>query len=215
MPSRPTQPLKQPVQRRAQLTVQAILEAAVQVFEKHGHAAGTTARIAERAGISVGSLYQYFPNKDAILVALAHLHLEDANTVAGKLLEQLRAEEVPLATIIERLVDGFLALHARNPGLHRLLYEEGLLPEELRQAARRLEQYYTGALAQLLARHPEVRRDDPELQAWFVVQMLEHFTHALVLQPPARRIRQAAADELKRLLRQYLGAAEVAQPKPS
>ena len=60
---------KFPQQSRSQETVEAIVGAATQVFERHGYAAGTTNRIAERAGVSIGPLYQYFPNKDAILVA--------------------------------------------------------------------------------------------------------------------------------------------------
>src|SRR3569833_2023390 len=70
------QPRKQPRQVRAELTRQRILTAAAHVFAEHGYAAGTTNRIAERARISIGSLYQYFPNKDAILAALLARHLD-------------------------------------------------------------------------------------------------------------------------------------------
>jgi AcrR family transcriptional regulator len=65
-----SQPRRKPVQDRSLATVEAILEAAAQVFERYGYAAGTTNRIAGRAGVAIGSLYQYFRNKDAILVAL-------------------------------------------------------------------------------------------------------------------------------------------------
>jgi AcrR family transcriptional regulator len=58
-------PRARPSQARSRDTVEALLQAAAQVFECHGYAAGTTNRIAERAGVSIGSLYQYFPNKDA------------------------------------------------------------------------------------------------------------------------------------------------------
>lgn len=70
LPASRLKPRRRPAQARSRDTVQAILEAAAQIFERHGYAAGTTNRIATRAGVSVGSLYQYFPNKDAILVAL-------------------------------------------------------------------------------------------------------------------------------------------------
>ncbi|PPE73568.1 TetR family transcriptional regulator [Solimonas fluminis] len=202
---RPNPQLKQPVQERSRFTVAAILEAAVQVFEEHGHAAGTTARIADRAGISVGSLYQYFPNKDAILVALAERHLDDAEAQARRLLDAAAGgDRWPLELLLEALVAAFLALHQQHPGLHRLLYEGGLLPEQTRERLRQLERRYGEELAQVLARHPEVRRDDAELQAWFVIQMLEHFTHRLVLEPPARKLRPAVAGELKTVLLRYL-----------
>src|ERR1700722_1032131 len=86
-------PRKAAKQERAQLTVEAILEAASQVFERHGYAHASTNRIAERAGVSIGSLYQYFPNKDAILVALARRHLTDGMAVLWPQVQRLGGEE--------------------------------------------------------------------------------------------------------------------------
>ncbi|MET7800720.1 TetR/AcrR family transcriptional regulator [Streptomyces decoyicus] len=65
---KPLHPRKQPKQVRGELTRERILVAAAQVFAEYGYAAETTNRIAERAHVSIGSLYQYYPNKDAILV---------------------------------------------------------------------------------------------------------------------------------------------------
>ncbi|MCE9650523.1 MAG: TetR/AcrR family transcriptional regulator [Parvibaculum sp.] len=64
-------PRRQPKQSRARFTCDAILMATAQILETQGEAALTTNAIAERAGVSVGSLYQYFPNKDAILIEIA------------------------------------------------------------------------------------------------------------------------------------------------
>ncbi len=98
------QPLKQPLQQRSRLTVQAILEAAIQVFDEHGYAAGTTARIAQRAGVSIGSLYQYFPNKDSILTALAGQHLAEGLALSVQLLETLRTTEHSLQSTLHDIV---------------------------------------------------------------------------------------------------------------
>jgi AcrR family transcriptional regulator len=78
MPSadRRLQPRRKPRQVRAELTRDRILTAAAHVFAEHGYAAGTTNRIAERARVSIGSLYQYFPNKDAILAELLVRHID-------------------------------------------------------------------------------------------------------------------------------------------
>src|SRR5271165_1676775 len=91
IPDRLLQPRKLPSQPRSEETVEAILQAAAQVFERHGYAAGTTNRIAERAGVSIGTVYQYFPNKDAILVALALQHLAEGTAALQPHLEALGA----------------------------------------------------------------------------------------------------------------------------
>src|SRR5215510_14983354 len=70
-----------PVQRRSRDTVAAILDAAAGMFAQHGYLRTTTNRIAERAGVSIGSLYEYFPSKDAILIALAEAHLADVRRI--------------------------------------------------------------------------------------------------------------------------------------
>jgi len=70
-------PRKKPRQDRSQATVDVIFEAAARIFEKVGFQAATTNAIAERAGVSVGSLYQYFPNKLAVLSALRERHFEE------------------------------------------------------------------------------------------------------------------------------------------
>jgi AcrR family transcriptional regulator len=68
------QPRKQPAQNRSAVTVAAILEAAAHILERDGHGQYSTNAIAKRAGVSIGSLYQYFPGKDAITISLIHEH---------------------------------------------------------------------------------------------------------------------------------------------
>lgn len=69
-------PRRKPRQVRAELTRERILNSAAHVFAEYGYAAGTTNRIAEHAHMSIGSLYQYFPNKDAILAELLVRHID-------------------------------------------------------------------------------------------------------------------------------------------
>ena len=83
-------PRKRPSQARSQRTVDAILKAAAQVFSRRGYAATTTNHIAERAGVSIGSLYEYFPSKDALLAALMEAHIEEADAA----LSQAAAEDL-------------------------------------------------------------------------------------------------------------------------
>lgn len=79
-------PRKRPVQQRSRATYDAILEGAAQVLKKHGYAKATTNAIAKRAGVSIGSLYEYFPDKEAVFAALQEkLHRAQFETVIGRL----------------------------------------------------------------------------------------------------------------------------------
>ena len=75
--ARYSEPRKSPVQARSTASVDAILKATVQVLLKVGKEKLTTTRVAARAGVSVGTLYQYFPNKSALLRAAMRLHMEE------------------------------------------------------------------------------------------------------------------------------------------
>jgi AcrR family transcriptional regulator len=196
-----TQPRKTPRQERSRLTVDAILEAAADVFERHGYAAGTTNRIAERAGVSIGSLYQYFPNKDAILVALVERHLDEGVAAAGPVLERLVVDPPPLEEGLRGLVEAMVALHRERPGLHRVLFEEAPRPPALR---RRLDGMTADARVAVAAflRGRGVARD-PDLAARLVVQVIETVTHEVVLRPGDVPV-QAYVDETVALLVGYV-----------
>lgn len=96
-----TSPRKSPVQKRSKITVDVILEAAARVLAKEGAEALTTNRIAEVAGVSVGSVYQYFPNKESIVAALVDRSVEGSRSVIGALPV---AGDTPLADLIRERV---------------------------------------------------------------------------------------------------------------
>jgi AcrR family transcriptional regulator len=177
-----TSPRKVPRQERSRLTVEAILDAAARVFERHGYAAGTTNRIAERAGVSIGSLYQYFPNKDAILVALVERHLDEGTAVAGPVLAALAAQRPPVEVAMRRLVEAMVALHRERPALHRVLFEEAPRPPALRRRLEALEGAAVAAVEAYLRERDDVRRD-PGIAARMVVRVVETVTHELTLRP--------------------------------
>lgn len=204
MAATPSKPPREPVQDRSRQTVRFILEAAVQVFESQGIAGGTTARIAERAGVSVGTLYQYFPNKQAVLQALGEAHVAEAAAQIAALLARVAAEDWPLPALLQAVVEVAVALHAGNPVLHRLLYEEGLLTADLRTRVEALGAELSGVVASLLERQPAVRAGDRRLMAWFVVETVEHFAHRLVIRPPLSDLAAGAVAELVLLLNRYL-----------
>jgi AcrR family transcriptional regulator len=110
---------KTPGQARSRETVNAILEAGARILETDGVRGFNTNAVAIKAGVSVGSLYQYFPNKDALLRALVS-RFEDETRAA--ILEALRAGAgQPLRPCLQLFVHALVVMHYRRPALHRVL----------------------------------------------------------------------------------------------
>jgi AcrR family transcriptional regulator len=120
---------KSPRQARAQRTVSYILDAAAYILAERGLEGFTTNRIAERAGVNIASLYQYFPDKAAILAALQARHAARPDQPDAAPARE-RLAELPLAEMLRALVKGALAEHAANPAMHRTLLTA--LPRSLR-----------------------------------------------------------------------------------
>jgi AcrR family transcriptional regulator len=97
-------PRKQPSQARARVTRQAIVDAAAQLIGRHGLDAFNTNAVAERAGVSIGSLYQYFPNKDAIMAALIEQTQQERAEALGAVLARSHASLVDLVRAVVRAV---------------------------------------------------------------------------------------------------------------
>jgi AcrR family transcriptional regulator len=200
--TRRLRPRKLPKQARSQATVEAVLEAAAQVFERHGYAAGTTNRIAARAGVSIGSLYQYFPNKDAILVALVERHMADGLAALEPHVGRLRAG-APLDEVLPGVVEAMVALHSSSPRLHRVLFEETQLPSSVRARLDALED----GLVELVARSLAPAASERTLVARVMIDAIEGLTHRLVLRPPQGATPSAIAGQITALVHAYLAAA--------
>jgi AcrR family transcriptional regulator len=127
MPSadRRLEPRRKPRQVRAELTRERILTAAAHVFAEHGYAAGTTNRIAERARISIGSLYQYFPNKDAILAEILVQHIDRGTWTDA---DELDLSPGTLEATVRALVRDAVDDHRDDPRLLRVMIEEARSP---------------------------------------------------------------------------------------
>ena len=197
-------PRRRPRQQRSRETVEAILEAAAQVFERHGYAAGTTNRIAERAGVSIGSLYQYFPNKDAIVVELMHRHLNELEEVALPALGQLVAEPPPLRVALTAIVRGAVALHEQSPGLHRVLFEELAQPLGIRARLQKIFDDASGLIGEYLRACPGVNAPDPALAGRMVFQVVDDVTHGAVIRPREGEEASVYARETVTMLDRYL-----------
>ncbi|MFI0355285.1 TetR/AcrR family transcriptional regulator [Actinomadura sp. 9N407] len=188
MASQRLRPRKSPTQQRAVKTRERILDAAARVFAEHGYAAGTTNRIAEAAGHSIGSLYQYFPNKDAILAELVTAHARDG---IASIVRQLRdglpdGLEERLRLFVRAAIDN----HRDDPALHRVLFEEAPRPPELLDMLRRAEEQAIDTVAGMLSADPAVRVADTAMAARLVVNAIESLVH--------RFFAHGAADDIDR-----------------
>ena len=175
---------KRPRQERSRQTVAAILDAAVQVFAKRGYAEATTTRIAERAGVSVGSLYQYFPNKDALLLALTERHIEEGHARVREVFDEVEGKPMPLYALIERLVCVMVDLHLAEPDFHRVLFEQLPRRTTIEKLKAKSKQQLLSRFEQLLRGHPDVVIQDAHLAVLLVAQALESLSHWYVLDAP-------------------------------
>ena len=131
---------KQPSQARSKATVYALVEAAARILSDQGWAGFTTNKVAEAAGVSIGSYYQYFPDKHSLVEAIRDRHLDNCLVVLKKVVEG----EKTLPVFVAELVDGVIAIHSTNPGLHRVLLDETPSLESFRDPNSAFEKEYLG-----------------------------------------------------------------------
>jgi AcrR family transcriptional regulator len=146
------EPRKSPRQARAKATVEAILEASAHILETAGLEALTTNAVAERAGVSIGSLYQYFPAKQAILAALIRRKHLTVNENISRAAKRERERQSSLKEAVAALVEAGAAYQLAHPRLARSLeYAEAMLP--LDAEIIELQQQLVAAVASVLVAH--------------------------------------------------------------
>jgi AcrR family transcriptional regulator len=162
-PQIPVTPRKKPLQKRSLATFEAILTAAAHILEERGLAGFNTNVVAERAGVSIGSLYQYFPSKDAILVALMERSFVAFSEDLSEAIDGAPGDS--LAGDLKFMLQMGIMSHLRRPNLERLLEGEfqrlmaGLDPSSMGGAIR-------AATARLLERHRQsIREGDVVIMA--------------------------------------------------
>ena len=199
-------PRKSPRQDRSRATVDAILEAATRVFAEAGYAGGSTNRIAERAGVAIGSLYEYFPNKAAILVAVAERHLERMTADVEGMLAGTEVAGHSLSAWVARFVEAMLEVHERDPMLSHVLFSEAPHPPELHACVLQVEEKLAHRIEARLRDSEETEVEDPDTAAHLLVQTVEALTHRFAHQGIHDLPRDRFVAEVVRLLLGYLGA---------
>jgi AcrR family transcriptional regulator len=201
---------RQPQQRRARQTVEAVLDAVVRVLKREGFAAITTNRIAEVAGVSIGSVYQYFPDKRAIFAALHQRHTQEIDRVVETTLVKHAASSID--ELIRAMVEAMIEAHTPDPELYELLmtqvpHRAGGSQAESQDFAVRLHGAFRLAISSGM---PELKkRGDLDKVVFVVTHMVEALSHGAVLRRPASLSLADAKAESVRAVLAYLHAAHL------
>ncbi|MBW1881505.1 MAG: TetR/AcrR family transcriptional regulator [Deltaproteobacteria bacterium] len=203
-PSSVAFPRRKPTQERSRATVDAIVEAAARVFEARGYAHTTTNHIAERAGVSIGSLYQYFPNKDSILVALLEHHADDGARLIAELAARAEVEDWSLRAVLEHFVEALVEYHLAAPRLQYVLLNEAPRPPAVVALRHQLEDRIAELVSGLIDLKLGGEAPRPDIVAWLIVHAVEGLAHEFVVHPPRETNRDTLVREVVTLIEGYL-----------
>jgi AcrR family transcriptional regulator len=195
------QPRKSPVQARSAASVDAMLEATLQVLVSVGKERLTTTRVAERAGVSVGTLYQYFPNKSSLLQATLRRHFENVFAAVTEVCRQQRGNS--LAVMGAALADSFLAAKMADGKASVALYAvssdvDGM---EIAQEVRLRSQH---AVCSMLESATDGPLRDPSLATTVVLGLMSGLSRQLLETPSPERVYPSYRAELQSAVVAYL-----------
>lgn len=200
-----TKPRKCASQERSRATVDTLVEATARILVKEGFDRASTNHIAEKAGVSIGSLYQYFPSKEALVAAVMERHNQQLMQVVRGALAQVAA--LPMEQAMRKLVDAAIRAHRLDPKLHRVLAEQVPRTGKLEHMEAFNQENYRLFRAYLESHRDEVRAIDLGLAAFVCVTSIEALTHTAVLHHSeglSDKAFDALVDEATRLLIRYL-----------
>lgn len=200
-----TSPRKSASQERSRLTVDTILEATARVLMKEGYDRASTNKIAAEAGVSIGSIYQYFPSKEALVAAVSERHSHEVLQLMRSALVKVAAR--PIEVAVREFVSIAIDAHFVNPKLHRVLAEQVPRIGRLENVEAIHQDIYAFIQAYLEAHRDEIDVADLDVAAFICVTAVDALTHAAVLRRPDILIDEKAEkflDEVTNLVIRYL-----------
>ena len=205
-----TAPRKTPAQQRSRATVEAIVAATARVLVRDGYDALSTNRVAREAGVSVGSLYQYFPGKEALVAAVMEQHAQRMQeNIAARLANAGNAASAE--EVATEMIRAMLAAQQAEPRLHRALVEQ--VPRI--GALRRLHELfgnYERLVAAWLGEHGDrIEVDDPETAAFVLVASIEGLVNRAMLERPELVASGKIEQHILRLVLAYVVPSHAAQ----
>jgi len=201
-------PRRRPRQARGERRLARLLDAAEQVFAEVGYEAATTNAIAARAETSIGTLYRFFPHKEALAQALAERFLAGLHALYSALLTpEAEVARLPLPVLIDRFIDPLVALHRAHPGFKTLFVGTQVSPS-LAAAMSALDEDVVGLVDDIFAaRTPQADAAARRRHARVVVQIVKAMLPLALASGVDEATRSAMRDELKVALRAYIEAS--------
>jgi len=194
-------PRKIPTQARAQATVDALIEATARILIEEGAVGVNTNRVAAVAGVSVGSLYQYFPGKDALIMAVVEAHAARVVGVLGHAF--MTAVDQPLPQAIEKLVGTIVDTHSEQPALHSAIVSH-MLTLGIHHTAPMHARAVDVVASFLHSRHEDLAVPDCQTAAWMLVTTVMAAVHGQHLGVANDVDPEKVKRELSALIQRYL-----------
>jgi AcrR family transcriptional regulator len=195
---------KTPVQERSTATVDAILEATIQVLLQEGQDRLTTTRVAQRAGVSVGTLYQYFPNKQSVLYAVLEVFLVRVQMKVQEACREMHGETV--GRMAEGIVEVFVEAKMHRTDASTALYRIAATVE-VTPLLKEMKRKSVGAIAKMLATAADARFDDVSAVAETTYGAMVGATRAVVEAGATPKMVRTLKEQLVLLCGAYLRAA--------
>ena len=177
-----TVPRKSASQKRSQATVETLLDATARVLVREGYDRASTNRIAATAGVSIGSLYQYFPNKEALVAALVARHNREMLQLLRDALSEVASRDI--ATAVHALVAAMVDAHRVDPALHRIFAEQVPRMGQLAEIEALQRETFALIRAYFHERRAEIAERDLDTATFICVTAVEALTHEFVIRQP-------------------------------
>jgi AcrR family transcriptional regulator len=197
---------REPKQQRSRQTVEAVLEAVQRVLKRHGAEAVTTNRIAEAAGVSIGSLYQYFPDKQAIFTALYDRHVDEVRHVIERTMADCTSASVEDFT--RELVEGLAIVHTEDAEVHEIF------SSAVAEGGHGFKSALQAVFEQVISRAEQDRYppDGAKRMLFVLPHMVEALVHGVAHQKQAVISSDLAKDEAIRTVLLYLNSCQGGHP---